>query len=261
MTWPWKGSASVNGTQLTPLCGTISGSSRGSTSSSRHVPDVAQPDGEDRLRLVVEVPAQRGRPDAGGPQQLRRAQRVGGHHHEPGPHDVLGAGLQVAHPHPGGAAVLDQHLGDQRLGDEGEVRVGPGDLAEDDVGAGPGDPAVGLPLHRQRHRADPPVLGPAVVERVAEPLAHLGGERGVVEGVRVDVRAAALPRPAARRGRGGSRSARCRPGAGRRRSSARPCRRRWSTSPRRAARPHRAAASRRPAGTCRAGPAGAPSAA
>ena len=43
-----------------------------------------------------------------------------------------------------------------------------------------------VPHDGQRHRRDPAVVGAAVVEGGGEPLAHLAGERGVVEGVRVD---------------------------------------------------------------------------
>ena len=68
-----------------------------------------------------------------------------------------------------------------------EVGVGPGGLAEDDVRAGPGHPAVVVADDGQRHGPDPAVVVPAVVEGAAQPLPDLVGERRVVEGVRVDV--------------------------------------------------------------------------
>ena len=42
--------------------------------------EVADPDSEDDLRLVVQVSAERGGTDAGCPEQLRRAQGVGRDH-------------------------------------------------------------------------------------------------------------------------------------------------------------------------------------
>ena len=143
MTWPWKGSASVKGTQLTPLCGTISGSSRGSTSASGTCRDVAQPDGEDRLRLVVEVPAQR---RAGGRRRPRAAAACAARRRPPrrtGPGTTCSSPVRRSRTRTPVARPSATHdLGHQRLGDEGEVRVRPGDVAEDDVRAGPGDPAV-----------------------------------------------------------------------------------------------------------------------
>ncbi len=55
---------------------------QGTVSGPRHLfgGNAAQPAREHHLRLVVKVAAQRVGPDAGSPQQLRRAQRVTSHH-------------------------------------------------------------------------------------------------------------------------------------------------------------------------------------
>ena len=97
--------------------------------------DVAQPAREHHLRLVVEVTAQGVGPDAGGPQQLRRAQGVPAHHHIAGRHLVGFAAAAVLDFDAGSPAVLHQHPGHQRLVKEFKRRVLPGRLPHDDVGA------------------------------------------------------------------------------------------------------------------------------
>ena len=121
--------------------------------------DVAQPDGEHHLRLVVEVAAQRRRSDPGREQHLRRAQRVGGHDHEARPHLVVAAVPAVADHHTDGAAVLHQHPAHLRLREEPGRRVVAGRATEDDVGAAPDQRAVVPDMHGQRHRPDPRSAG------------------------------------------------------------------------------------------------------
>ena len=158
-------------------------SPRGSCSASRGSGDVAQPDGEHHLRLVVEVPAQRRRPHPGGEQQLRGAQRVGGDDHVARTHLVVAAVPAVADDHPDGTAVLHQHPAHLRLGEQRGRRVGPGLLAEDDVGAAPHQRAVVPDVHGQRHRPDPALRRATGVELGAQPLADHVGVRRAGEGV------------------------------------------------------------------------------
>ena len=77
MTWPWNGISSVKGTQVTPLY-SLSRSWRAAGVAVGRGATSRMPDGEDDLRLVVEVAAEGVGTDAGRPQQLRRAQGVGG---------------------------------------------------------------------------------------------------------------------------------------------------------------------------------------
>ncbi len=151
MTWPWNGISSVNGTQLTPLY-SLSVRSRRAVGARRSGHDVADAHREHDLRLVVEVAAERVGTDAGGPQQLRGAQGVGGDHHEPRPHGVRLARCGRSRDlDAGSTAVLDEHPGDERLVVEGEVRVRAGRVAEHDVRARPHQAAVVAAVHGQRH--------------------------------------------------------------------------------------------------------------
>lgn len=98
---------------------------------------VGRTNGEDDLRLVVEAAAQRGRADAGGVQELRRAQGVG-RHDDRGSADLgLRAGAQVAYDDPGHRAPVQ---------DDAQAQAAVGDLdalvvcgrTEDDIGFAPG---------------------------------------------------------------------------------------------------------------------------
>ena len=217
MIWPWNGTSSVNGTQLTPLCSLSAPSaatwSRGADGVDEplRVPDA---DGEDHLRLVVEVAPERVGTDAGGPEQLRRAQRIGGHHDGAGAHAVRLARAQVADLDAGGAAVLDEHAGHERLVEEVELGVRAGDVAEHDVGARPHQAAVVPPMHRERHPLHACCRVTALVHGRREALAHDGTERGRVERVGRDPeQAVGLVEQVVEVGRG-RRCARCRPAAG-----------------------------------------------
>ncbi len=75
------------------------------------------PHGHDaeQQRVLGEVPAERLRADAGGPQQLRRAERVGGQHDDVGPDLLLGAGPLVAQDGADGAVALPDDPDAERL--------------------------------------------------------------------------------------------------------------------------------------------------
>ena len=84
---------------------------------------------------------------------------------------------------PSRSAVLDEHAGHQRLGDEREVGVAPCGLAEDDGGTAPDELAVGPRVDRERHGRDPAAGRAALVELGGEAAAHLVGVGRVREGV------------------------------------------------------------------------------
>ena len=121
ITWPWKGISSVKGTQVTPLYSLRPVGAGAFGVAGRH--EVADAHGEDDLRLVVEVAAEGVGTDAGGPEQLRRAQGVGGDDDESRADLVALARAPVGDHDARRAAVLDQHPRDERLVEQGEVRV------------------------------------------------------------------------------------------------------------------------------------------
>ena len=144
---------------------------------------IAKPHREDDLRLVVQVAAQCGGTDAGGPEQLRSPQGVAGDHDERRRHRVGGAAAHVPHLDADGPSAVDQDAGDEGLVVEREVRVRAGDVAEHHVRPRPDEPAVVTTVHRQRHPLHARGVDAPRVDGLRQALAHQVAERRAVERV------------------------------------------------------------------------------
>ena len=165
MTWPWNGLLVGVGHPADAALRHDLGLVAGVDLRLGPGVDVPQPDGVHRLRLVVEVAAEgaragRRRPTAAAECAGRRPRR-----RRTGPRPrarARPAGRALATP------VARPSVTTTPVTSASGTRVwfglAAGGLAEDDVGARPGHPAVLVPDHGQRHRRDPAVLVPAVVE-------------------------------------------------------------------------------------------------
>jgi hypothetical protein len=130
--------------------------------------------------VLGQVPAERLRPDAGGPQHLRGAEGVGGHHDRAGGDRRALAGGHVDGLDAGRAVSVEQHPAGQRAGAQLDVRSLP-QVPGDDRGAGPVQRAVLPDGDGDRHGADRATVRP--VEEVPEDPLHRAGQRGAVERV------------------------------------------------------------------------------